>query len=67
MLSRARNEGEEIYIHEAEKNTQLDRFCLISYTWLFTTEAKQRILKEHVKVQQKLNFHLWQMEDLWRA
>ena len=30
-------------------------------------EAKQRILKEHFRVVQTLNFELWQLTDLWAA
>lgn len=45
MLSRARNQ-KPIPIKTAE--AEVEQFSLIEHPWLFTTEAKQRILKEHV-------------------
>jgi len=63
MLSRVRN-GQEIIL---KTKTTRKPFCVISHPWLFTIEAKQRILKEHVNVEQKLNFNLWQLADMWVA
>ena len=70
MLSRVRNEGRDIDFELATKRGHGRAalpFCIISYPWLFTTESKQRILKEHVKFEQSLNLNLWQMTDVWMA
>ena len=66
VLAKARNQGVEIEL-KMKKSTQPEPFCVISNQWLFTTEAKTRILQEHVKVEQKLNFNLWQLQDSWMA
>ena len=67
MLSRVRNEGRDIEAELLAKRGKQAEFCLISYPWLFTTESKQRILKEHFKVEQKLNFNMYQMSEIWTA
>ena len=71
MLSRVRNEGRDIDIEMAIKRGGQGRaalpFCIVSYPWLFTTESKQRILKEYIKFEQSLNLNLWLMTDIWSA
>ena len=69
MLVKIRNDGTDVSSSLAGNNlaTEKTPFCLISQTWLFTTEAKQRILKEHIKCDKALNTNLWQMTNLWSA
>ena len=69
MLSRVRNGDNAISLVGCaqESATMQKVFCVISHSWLFTTEAKQRILKEYFRADKFLNAQILQLSDLWNA
>lgn len=67
MLSKVRNDGRDIASELFVRGKEAAPFCVISYPWLFSTESKQRILKEHIKFDRKLSLSMLQLTDLWAA
>ena len=66
ILAKVRNGGKTIPLVGRAQDFK-EPFCVISHPWLFTTDAKQRILNEHVKFEQMINGQLWKMKDIWVA
>lgn len=66
ILAKVRNGGQTIPLVGRAQVSE-EPFCVISQPWLFTTDAKQRILNEYVKFEQKINGQMWKMRDLWMA
>lgn len=69
IMSKVRNGPDTIPLPSGMQADEVSTapFCLVSNSWLFTTDAKQRILKEHIKLEQAMNFNLWQMSEIWAS